>query len=193
MASVMLHKAQSYYQSNFTLGCAVVCGAVATEMALRAIVSLIRYNDVPQNSLQHKAQLSEKIGGNLGGAIALGLCATNIVPGTARIAASFFVPYSWYYANDPNEYLTSKLFHKPLKWAFDWVLEPAWDHVIAPVSSRIWAAVSYVFALIPLPKHPIWYAVGALSVAVVITLGIRNGWPVVSKIPSLFHKSTVHA
>ncbi len=159
-------------------------------MTLRAIASLISYNKPQNNNPRTKEKLSERIGGNLGGALAFGICATNIVPGTARIAASCFVPYSLFHANHPEEYLTSKVFHKPFKWAYDWALKPAWDYVIEPVTSRIWAVVSFLFALIPLPEHPIWYAVGALSVAVVITLGVRNGWPIARGIPSLF-KSTV--
>ena len=109
----------------------------------------------------------EEFSADLGGAIFYGMCATNIVPGSAVVGATIYTVYSFLKISDKRggDYLTAFVIGKSLHTIADWVIQPLFKHFIFPLTERIWNVVSAILKRISLPKHPIWWGVAVLVLA----------------------------
>ena len=133
--------------SYLTIGSAAICLTAATEMAIKTIFD----------------KNKENISADLGEALFYGLCATNIIPGSAIAGGIIFSLYSLVYAptflKEKNTYKSSLLLKNIIK-------EPA--TLLYNVISKIGEITFKILSKISLPKHPVWILTGTLVVAIAI-------------------------
>ncbi len=160
--------AQNYYSNKWSLGGGVGCAIVAAEMAIRAVGDLIEKGRLEEG--QTKDSVSRNFSANFGGAIFYGLCAANILPGTAILGSLIFTVYSFAVNKREDNYLATKVIReselKVLNFVLD-ILQVAWDWVIYPVADALRRIFSTVFDLL-VPKHPIWIGVALLVTAIAV-------------------------
>ena len=162
---------------NVTFGSAIVCAAASAEMGIRAAIDVLKMMGTIEK--KQNEDVSYNFSANLGGSLFYGLCAANIIPGTSIVGASIFSIYS-VCVYDPkksveDQYITTKIIGAGadlaktlLNWTWNHIVSPICEHIICPVLRKIFNVVTTILSYISLPKHPIWYALGALATAIVV-------------------------
>jgi len=146
------------YRTASMIGTAVAI-PVALEMALRIFKDLHTIATADDNKAA-KTSLSA----NIGGAAFYGLCALNLVPGTAIVGAAIFTAHALIL--DDHTHLTSRVVKEIGTRAYNHVIEPAWTNIVQPVAQRIYDFIVTVLQHIHLPRHPVWYGVALLATAI---------------------------
>src|ERR1700733_6636743 len=107
---------------KLTLGSAILCAAVSVETGLRGITDIFQlmvYKDQDAKVKGEKERIKYNISADLGNAIFYGLCAANIIPGSAILGASIFTIYSCCVTDSKkslkDEYLMSKVIGQPCR------------------------------------------------------------------------------
>lgn len=166
-----------HHASTLTFGSAVICVAASAEMGIRSAIDALKLMGVVEKKKDEDA--SYNFSANLGGALFYGLCAANIIPGTAIVGASIFTIYSICVHSSTksveDEYITSKvigtgadLTNRLFSWTWKHIVSPVLDNVVFPVLKKIGEAVTCILSHISMPEHPIWYALGLLATAIVV-------------------------
>ncbi|WP_420420595.1 hypothetical protein [Simkania sp.] len=138
--------------SYSTLAASSLCAVTACEMAIRTIGDL--GNKI--SGSKHE-DLDWNLSANLGGAIFYSLCAANLVPGSAKIGALSFSFYSITdFSHCPDRYLTSR------------IIDNIFKEALLPIIERVSELTSLILSRIPLPVTPVWWAIAALSTAILI-------------------------
>lgn len=137
-----------------------LCIAPATELAIRGLCSLISQPFVKE---EDKAKTRDYTSYNLAGAVAFGLCAARIFPGSTYVgAASFFIPpavvgvfaqeiQGLYFTFQVPAFI-GKYTIRPIR---DWILQPIFTGMVN-VAKKIRECI---------PDNPLWTVVSALVIA----------------------------
>jgi hypothetical protein len=150
-----------------TIGAGVFCGVVCTEIAIRAIhdgVCLLTTTPAP-DALD---TLKNNFSANLGSAVFYGLCAVNILPGSAAFGAAIFALYSMGDLKS-DDYLMTKLLNHTYTLIIN-ITSPIVTPIVNALSyvvNRISDLVTAIFARLGLPEAPIWVATGLLIGAII--------------------------
>jgi hypothetical protein len=155
---MMINQILPSYRTASMIGTAVAA-PVVIEMALRIFKDLYSIA-TEENNKDAKRSLSA----HMGGAAFYGLCALNLVPGTAIVGAAFFTAHA--FMLDDHKELTSWAMKKLGTLAYDHVIEPVWTQIVQPVAQRIYNFILTVLEHIHLPRHPVWYGVALLATAI---------------------------
>ena len=161
-SSTISNYVSTNYASKFSLGSAIICGGAAIEMALNI------FKDI--NDKAHKRPNAMKnLSANLGGAIFYGLCAANVISGTAIVGAAIFTIYSLVKCNDADTYLSSRLIGKSIRYIYTEIFSPVVHKIakiVGDILKPIFNGIYSVLKQIHLPEHPIWYGVFLLGGAI---------------------------
>jgi len=171
------------YPSAVAFGGVFVCGAAAIEMAFCALKDFWR--KVHTQDAAQKELIARQLSANLGGAVLLGMCAFQVLPGAQLLGAGLFLCYALHSKMKESDYLTKKVVRKTVvisKAVIGGTLEAitqlisklfksVWNYLIYPVSNGIVQGVSAVLDVM-LPRHPIWVAVAAMVMAVMFQSSI---------------------
>jgi len=159
-----------YYPSRWALGGATFCGLAAAEMGIRVVGNLFQMRDA-----RGQRELSE----NLAGACFYGLCAANLLPGTAVFGGVVCLLQGLLRGNSDNPYYLSRAIFTvaDLTWTTlstiaDWTIVPLWNYVLFPVLEKIANVARAILKLIPLPENSTWYVVALLVVGIAAYKGI---------------------
>lgn len=143
--------------SYLVIGSTAICVIATTELALRALDYLIHSESRPHTRLD-----SYNFSANLSGALFYGLCAANIISGTAVLGGIAFTIYSLFTSashHRDDTYITSLAIRNIIK-----VPLIAVGHLACAVTDITFNIVRNIH----LPEHPSWYFTGALVAAVCI-------------------------
>lgn len=158
---------------KFTLGSALLCAGVTVETSIRGVYDIFQLMAYKGEDAQEKEKIKYNISANLGSALFYGLCAANVIPGSAVLGAAIFSTYSCCVTNSQktikDEYVLSKMIGQPCHWVVDIVVVPVCEKVIYPIVKTIGEVAYNIITSIPLPKHPIWIASAVLLSAIAVT------------------------
>lgn len=158
---------------KLTLGSAILCAAVTVETGVRGIYDIFQLMAYKGEDAQEKEKIKYNISANLGSALFYGLCAANVIPGSAMLGAAIFATYSCCVTNSQktikDEYVLSKMIGQPCHWIAEKVVVPVCEKAIFPAVKAIGDVAYKIITSIPLPKHPIWIASAVLLSAIAVT------------------------
>lgn len=158
----VLSKAHHIWPTNLALAAGTVGTIAVAEMAIRSVGDLMEYFK-ESNSEKIKDKALDNLSANLGGALFYGMCATNILPGSAVIGGAIFIIHSILSCTNDDAYLSSKIIGKPVHFVVKDVLLPLIDKVASAVFNVLLKLGDLL--LIPL-KHPIWAGVFLMGAAI---------------------------
>jgi hypothetical protein len=169
-----------HHTLQVTLGSAVICAAVAAETGIRSVYDIFKLISLNSENQDEKDAVKRNISSNLGSALFYGLCAANIIPGTAIMGAVIFTIYSNCVTDSKKslqeEYLISKVIAQPCHFLVKKVIFPIAENVVFPVVQKVASCTYHILKQIPLPTHPIWIGSALLVSTIAI---VKFALPVV--------------
>lgn len=164
---------QDHIATNHVQMSTKVAGGLSGTMATQTLLLTIwNLGEIAAGS--NRAELSKDFTANLSGTCFYGLCAANIIPGTAKLGAAITVLYSlgayWYrhyvISDDAranrHDYPTTHIIGGAVDGAFR-ASRRVWNLVYDVAHAIITAVGNFVGRYIP--RHPTWYAFTALLLA----------------------------
>lgn len=147
---------------KLTFGSAILCTSATVETAVRGVIDVHKYFTMKTDNREEVDKIRKRMSANLGSALFYGICAVNIIPGTALLGAAIFTIYSMFDLNKQydikNDYLLSRVVGYPSLYVF--------ENVVCPVASKISAVTQAILQSIP--SNPAWQASGMLLTAIVV-------------------------
>lgn len=153
MIQTISNYASSHYSSPFTLGCAALCAVPALETALHALNNF-RITVSSSNSKEKEKAWTNLTQSDLPWSILYGLCATNLIPGTAILGAGTLMVHSYMTGSETDAYLTAKCITKPAAYLLSGSVEIIGK--VIKVVSAIWNALSLSTLLNYVGKPFMW-------------------------------------
>ena len=163
--------------SYWTKGSSALCGIVMGEMGIRTII------DITQNK-------KEDLSADLSGALFYGMCASNIVPGFARLGSLVFIIYSYSYGmftdtSERNEYWSSKAVHflaekiyevlvfTKIGECINFIFEK-WVECYSFIYEKTYNGLNFIKNYLNIEDHPTWVGVAFLISCIGVYI-IRQG------------------